>query len=93
MKRAVALLIVAALMALMLALAGPASAQGCKAFGEESALLAKVARPLGQALQAALPPADERGAGERGEPSGPSVVSGVVSSIVQEERGSLCEAQ
>jgi hypothetical protein len=50
MKRVVAILMVAALMAVMLA--GPASAQGCADFGEHTSSEAKDSafRPLGQTL-------------------------------------------
>ena len=52
MRRVMALLIVAALMALMLALAGPASAQGCAAFGQHTSSEATnpELRPLGTTL-------------------------------------------
>ncbi len=55
MKRLLALLMVAALMALMLVLAGPAAAQGgCQAFGKETASEAIASHPLGQTLKAFL---------------------------------------
>ncbi len=55
MKRVLALLVVVALMALMLALAGPASAQGgCQAFGKETASETLASHPLGQTLKAFL---------------------------------------
>jgi hypothetical protein len=52
MRRVIALLIVAALMAVMLALAGPASAQGCAAFGQHTSSEATnpELRPLGTTL-------------------------------------------
>ena len=50
MRRVIALLMVAALMALMISLAGPASAQGCAPLGQHNSMEAKEFRPLGKTL-------------------------------------------
>jgi F0F1-type ATP synthase membrane subunit c/vacuolar-type H+-ATPase subunit K len=52
MKRVLTLILVTALLAVMLALAGPASAQGCADFGQHTSSEAKDPefRPLGQTL-------------------------------------------
>jgi hypothetical protein len=61
MRRIISLVTVAVLMAALLVLAGPASAQGCAGFAHHTASEAKEFRPLGKTL------VDFFGAGSRSE--------------------------